>query len=203
MTYDAVWALAREAARRFTPAPGLPAFFALTDPQRTPDPVALARRLPRGSGLVLRHFGEPGQIALAGPLSRIARERGLVFLIAGDPVLARSVKAHGVHWPQRQAHRAPVWARRRPDWLMTASAHDRAAVHRPARGIEAVFLSPVFESTSPSATTALGPVRAARLAREARVAVYALGGVNTTTLPALGIRVFSGVCAVSARPSSA
>lgn len=203
MTYDGLAALAREAARRFTPASGLPAFFALTDPQRTPDPVALARRLPRGSGLVLRHFGKPEHIALAGPLARIARARGLIFLVAADPELARSVRAHGVHWPQRLAHRARAWARRRPDWLMTASAHGRAAVHRPARGIGAVFLSSVFDSASPSAGAPVGPVRAARLACGARVGVYALGGVNASTLPTLDTDVFNGVCAVSARPPQA
>lgn len=200
MTYDALAALARAARRRFAPVAGFPAFFALTDPQRTPDPVALARRLPRGSGLVLRHFGEPDQIALAGPLARIARARGLVFLIAADPGLARSVRADGIHWPQREAHRARAWATRRPDWLMTASAHDRTGVRRPAPGIGAVFLSPVFESASPSAGPALGPVRAARLARSARTAVYALGGINPATVSDLDNRIFSGVCAVSARP---
>lgn len=193
-------ALARAAGRRFTPRPGLPAFFALTDPDRTPDPVALAQSLPRGAGLVLRHFGREDQIALARPLARLCRSRGLVFLVANDGELARSVKAQGVHWPQASAHRARLWARRRPDWLMTASAHDHVAVSAPGEGIAAVFLSPVFPSASPSAGPPLGAVRAARMARRARVAVYALGGVNTRTLPDVDTRLFSGVCAVSAQP---
>ncbi len=193
-------ALARAAGRRFTPRAGLPAFFALTDPERTPDPLALARVLPGGAGLVLRHFGREDQIALAGPLARLCRSRGLVFLVANDGELARSVKAQGVHWPQACAHRARAWARRRPDWLMTASAHDHVAASAPGTGIAAVFLSPVFQSASPSAGPPLGAVRAGRIARGARVPVYALGGVNSRTLGGLDNRIFSGVCAVSAQP---
>lgn len=199
MSYDALAALARAAARRFSPPAGLPAFFAVTDPQRTRDPVELARRLPAGSGLVLRHFGQADLIGLAGPLARIARARKLVFLIANDPYLARRAGAHGVHWPEANAHHARIWQRRRPDWIMTASAHDRDAAVRPAPGIDAVFVSPVFDSASASAGAALGPDRVRRWAEAGDTPVYALGGVHAGTLDQLDRGVFSGVCAVSAR----
>lgn len=197
-TYERQAKLARAAARRFAPPPGLPAFFALTDPERVRDPVSLARALPRGAGIVLRHFGQSGQIALARPLARIARQRGLVFLVANDPGLARIVGAAGVHWPQRDAHRAAVWSRRMPAWIQTASAHDRASCTRPPAGVSAVFLSAVFESDSPSASGALGVMVSQRWARVAKTAVYALGGVNAQTLDRLDGGVMSGACAVSA-----
>lgn len=201
-TYERQAGLARAAARRFAPPPGLPAFFALTDPQRTPDPVALARALPPGSGLVLRHFGLKAHIALAGRLARIARQRRLVFLVANDPGLARRCGASGVHWPQAQAHRARVWARREPGWLQTASAHDRSSCVKPAAGIQAVFLSAVFESASPSAGPAIGLVLAQRWARSAQKPVYALGGVDQDTIDRLDASAMAGVCAVSARAAN-
>lgn len=197
-TYEGVAALARASARRFAPPPGLPAFFALTDPERTPDPVALARRLPHGSGLVLRHFGLPGLMDLAPALARIARQRKLLFLIANDPGLALQVRAGGVHWPEAEAGRAAYWSRRMPHWRMTASAHGPRALRRKLP-VHARFLSPVFESDSPSAGPALDPVLSRRWARASASPVYALGGVDTKTLKELDRTVFSGACAVSAK----
>ena len=68
-----------------------------------PDPAAVARRLPRGTDVVYRHFGVAERVRVARKLMAIARGRGLVLLIAADPALAQRVGAHGVHWPQRLA----------------------------------------------------------------------------------------------------
>jgi thiamine-phosphate pyrophosphorylase len=155
----------------------LPPLLALTDPLRTPDPVALAQRLPRGAGLVYRAFGADGARVMAARLETIAAQRGLMLLIgAGDPALAGA----GVHLPQRMAGTARRF--RRPGRLVTAAAHDGAALRR-ARlaGCDAVLVSAVFASRSPSAGKPMGPVRFAALARTAGLPVYALGGVNART----------------------
>jgi thiamine-phosphate pyrophosphorylase len=63
---------------------------------------------------------------------------------------------------------------------------------------DAVLLSPIFWSASPSAGKPLGALRASRLAAQAGLPVYALGGVTPRTARLLiGLR-FAGIAAVGA-----
>lgn len=176
----------------------LPALFAFTDPQRTPDPLALAERLGPDTGLILRHFGRDDLKCLAAPLAQMARRQGFAFLIAADPVLALQVKADGVHWPERHLRDIRRWRRRAPHFLITASAHSAAALRRAAGLADGVFLSPVFASNSASAGAPLGLMRASSMARQVPGPVLALGGVGIEDLPALQARGFYGAGAVEA-----
>jgi thiamine-phosphate pyrophosphorylase len=157
----------------------LPAAWFLTDPARTPDPLAIVRRLPRGWGVIYRSYGAPDRQTIARALAGACHRRGLVFLVSADPALARAVHADGVHWPEAQA---PRWPRRpRRGWI-TQSAHSARSLARASRrGVDAALLSPVFASISPSAGPAKGLRRYFAMARLSRVPVLALGGVNADT----------------------
>jgi thiamine-phosphate pyrophosphorylase len=188
-------ALAAQAARlnRAAGGPPIPALFFFTDPARTPDPCAVARRLPRGAAVVYRHFGAADRRRMARRLAAIARGRGLALLIAADPLLAERVGADGVHWPQR------LLPRTRGPGLVTAAAHDAEAIARAeAFGGDACVLGPVFETRSESGNAPLGLVRASQMARAARVPVIALGGITPETAARLSGRGFAGVAAVEA-----
>lgn len=177
-------------------SPPIPWLFFFTDPRRTPDPCRIAARLPRGAAVVFRHFGMADRRALAQRLAILCRRRGLLLLIAADPALALAVGAGGVHWPERWRGRRV--AKRREGWIETASAHGRAGLARAGRmGMDACVLAPVFPSRSASAIHPLGPLKAGRLARAARVPVIALGGVQTGTAKRLPGRGFAGIAAVS------
>src|SRR6266480_2032333 len=80
--------------------PRLPALVFFTDDTRVADPLPSIRALPRGSMVVLRHRKSGRRRALAQALSRIALERGLIWIVAGDPVLASDMRAHGVHFSE-------------------------------------------------------------------------------------------------------
>ncbi len=179
-------------------ASALPRLFALTDPDRTPDPLVLAERLGPGTGMIHRHFGRDDLKALAAPLARRARTNGFTLLIAADPALALTVKADGVHWPERHLADIRRWRRRAPQFLVTASAHSAMALRRAAPLADGVFLSPVFPSRSASAGAPLGLIRAASMARQVTKPVFALGGVAIEDLPALEARGFYGAGAVEA-----
>lgn len=178
-------------------APALPALFLVTDPQRTPDPAALAARLPIGAGVIYRAFGDPAAAAVGQSLMALARERGLLVLIGADAALAAQIGADGVHLPERSLADASRLRVRFPSWVITGAAHSGSALRRAAGlGLDAALLSPVFESRSPSAGRPLGPVRFTRLVRAARLPVFALGGVTATTAPRLlGSRAF-GVASI-------
>lgn len=177
-------------------APALPALFFFTDPARTPDPAAALRALPRGTGVVYRHFGAPDRARTAAALARLCRARGLVLLIAADPDLARRAGAAGVHWPE-----ARLPARREPahGGVVTAAAHSLEAIARArAYGADAVFLSPVFPTRSSAGHAPLGPFRASQWARTAGLPVFALGGVDAENARLLPGRGFAGLAAVDA-----
>ncbi len=192
--------LGRRARRRKGRSPHLgelPSLWFLSDPKRTPDPMATAARLPRGAALVYRAFGATDRLQTALCLRAMTRRRGVKFLIGADWRLAARVGADGVHLPQRTMRLAPRLRGLRPGWLITAAAHDGAAIRDGARWrLDAVMVSVVFASRSPSAGRPLGVIRFAALTREARVRVIALGGVNNLTARRLLATKAHGIAAV-------
>lgn len=159
----------------------LPRLILMTDPKRTPDPIAAAAALPRGSAVILRHYGESGREALARALVRFGRKRCIRILIAGDTRLALRVGADGVHLPEYAARRASAsWTPcRRPGWIVTAAAHSWGAVLRAKRAaVDAVLLSPVFPTASHPKARPLGVMAFAKMARRSPRPVYALGGMT-------------------------
>lgn len=175
-------------------APPLPALFFLTDPERTPDPLAAVRRLPRGAAVIYRHFGAPSRTRVARRLAALCRSRGLFLLISADPELAQSAGAHGVHWPE-----ARLPERRETPGIVTVSAHSATALARArAFGADACVIGPVFPTRSTSGRPPLGVFRASQLARAAGVPAIALGGINKKTAHRLAGRGFAGLAAVDA-----
>ena len=126
---------ARQLNLRCPAAYRLPALWLVTDTLRLPDPLAAAARLPRGTGVLFRHYDHPARSALAGRLALLCRRRGLVLLVAGDARLAKRVRAAGLHLPEARMAGAAEQAAR-GDGLITAAAHSRAAM--PAHGVDLV-----------------------------------------------------------------
>jgi thiamine-phosphate pyrophosphorylase len=156
-------------------------------------------RLPRGSGVIYRAFGDPAAVAKGRRLVRAARRRGVLVLAGADAGLAAQVGADGVHLPERLAARARGLKRGRPTWIVTAAAHAGAAIVSARRGgADAVFVSPVFESASPSAGRPIGSLRFAALTLAAPLPVLALGGVNAKTARRLARTRAVGIAAVEA-----
>ncbi len=177
----------------------LPPLLFFTDPQRTPDPAAIARRLPAGSAVVLRLFGAPDAVDQADKMRALTSELGMKLLIGADADLAAAVEADGVHLPERLIDQAGNLRQRRPDWLITAATHSQAALEQAAQaGADAAVFSPVFPSRSPSAGAPLGAERFAAIVQAARIPVYALGGVAADTVGDLKNSGAAGLAAVGA-----
>jgi len=168
----------------------LPSLWLMTDAKRMADPVAAARHLPPGSGLILRHTDPARLRALAEILVPFCRQRRLICLIAGDWRLAARLNADGVHLSERTARvgaAAPMmnW-RRQGRRLLTIAAHGFAAMARGARmKPDGILLSPVFATASHPGARALGTVRFAAFTRRMSVPVMALGGVTSQTISRL------------------
>ena len=140
--------------------------------------------LPRGSGVVFRHYGyEPARRhALFRQVRSIARMRHLLLLLAGTPRLARLWGADGVHLAGHAARRIPlhrlgIGAPGR--MLRSAAAHRPEEVRAAGRcRAEALFLSPVFPTRSHPGGRILGASGFARLAALSVAPVIALGGLT-------------------------
>jgi thiamine monophosphate synthase len=160
----------------------------MTD-DRKADWAAAAQALPYGSLVVVRARDAEQRAALAAQLNGLAP-----LLIADDPVLAVRMDAVGLHLPERRMREAPHWRARFPHWIITSSAHSlKALLH--AQMLDAVFLSPVFATTSHKQARPLGAARAAFIAAHSTVPVYALGGI-TTRNAALLAPAFSGIAGI-------
>lgn len=161
----------------------------MTD-DRAADWADAARRLPSGSVVVVRARDAGRRRALTQALYGLA-----TLLIADDPTLAEEIGAAGLHLPETKMKQALHWRARHPDWIITASAHSLRALMR-AAALDAVFLSPVFATTSHPDARPLMPARAAFIAAQAPVPVYALGGITQRNAARLA-PAFSGIAAIS------
>lgn len=151
-----------------------------TDDQRLPDPRRVIATLPPGlCGVVFRHDTHPDRQVLAQDVAKLCRCRGLVLLIAGDPKLAKAMRA-GLHLRGGKGGRPAGWS----GGPLSASVHDQAQLTRAKRaGVGRIFISPVFPTRSHLGAAVLGTRGWQRLAVQAgRMQACALGGVNTRTV---------------------
>jgi thiamine-phosphate pyrophosphorylase len=149
--------------------PPIPRQWLMTD-ERMGDALwsALAA-LPRGSGVIFRHYSLPlaERRALFREVTKVTRMKQLVLVRAGAGPLGRGEA--GVHGVGRLV---------RPG-LRTAPAHDRAQAITAIRGgARALFVSPVFATRSHPGARALGPARFGLMTRGLGVPVIALGGMD-------------------------
>lgn len=170
----------------------------LTDLGRVPDPLALLPQLPRGAGVILRDYGHPEREALARSLKAGCRKHRLRLLIAGNPHLARRLRADGIHAPQRDLSQIPCWRKRYPRARISAAVHDLPSLLRASRyGADWLLLSPLFATASHPGQTPLGLVRFARIATLSPLPVYALGGIRKESLNRLKLLKTAGWATVS------
>jgi len=177
----------------------LPSLLFFTDPARIAHPEAVAERLPRGAGIVFRAFGANDAVERGRRLRAIADARGLLLLVGAHPGLAEGIGADGLHMPERLAGEIPRLRAEHGRYLITVAAHDAAAVQAAERaGADAVVISPVFPSNSPSAGQPLGVEGLKALVAATVLPVYALGGVRARTVTQLIGSGIAGIAAVEA-----
>jgi thiamine-phosphate pyrophosphorylase len=161
----------------------VPRLWLMTDERMGEDLWTALECLPRGSGVVFRHYGLPPseRRALFARILRIARRRRLVVIRAGSSPLRGEMGVHA-----------------RPGrGLRTAPAHSRReAVTATRAGADALFVSPVFATRSHPGARALGHARLGLLIRGLDVPVIALGGMDAKRaagLRGLGIHGWAAI----------
>lgn len=156
----------------------VPRLWLMTDERMGDELWAALDALPRGAGVIFRHYAAPDRAGLMSRVARIARRRGLVLLGAGG--------LQGPHGAHNAASRG----------LVSRSAHSRREALAAARSADLVFVSPVFPTRSHPGALALGPARLAAMIRGIGVPIIALGGMNARRMRALkplGVHGWAGI----------
>ncbi|MEH3102906.1 MAG: thiamine phosphate synthase [Sphingomonas phyllosphaerae] len=146
-------------------------------------------RLPRGAGVIFRHYHTPSadRRALFERVRRVARRRRLVLVLAGEASLPGAAGRHA----------------RRGRGVVTWPAHDRREALAGVRaGAHVVLVSPVFVTRSHPGGAALGLWRAAAVARGLPVTVIALGGMDERRFRRVAALGFDGFAAIDAWATS-
>lgn len=154
--------------------PAFPDLWLVTDARNDAGLERALEKLPRGSGVIFRHYhlSEADRRARFDGLRRAAHRRGHLVVLSGTARQARAWRADGVYGDPRGLARGPALLR-----LCTVhSAREIAAARR--AGADAVLLSPVFATRSHPGARPLGPVRFRLLATLSGAPVIALGGMN-------------------------
>jgi thiamine-phosphate pyrophosphorylase len=165
-----------------TRAKTLPALWLISDARNDAVLERALARLPRGSGLIYRHYHLDGAERLARfrALRRAVRARGHRIVLADSALTAREWGADGIYG-------APLslWPRR-AGLLHLATAHNLHELGLAARlGADAALLSPVFPTATHPGGATLGAVRFRLLARQTPLPVIALGGMSAPRARAL------------------
>lgn len=141
----------------------LPRLWLMTDERLGESLWDALERIPKGSGVVFRHYGlAPAERRkLFERVRRVAGRRRLFLLASG-----KGLRGDGVHGGRSGGFRS-------------ASAHDLRELKAAERsGAKLVFLSPAFPTRSHPGARVLGPVRFGLVSGQARIPVIALGGMD-------------------------
>jgi thiamine-phosphate pyrophosphorylase len=171
----------------------VPTLWLMTDERADAGLERALARLPRGAGVVFRHYrtDRPTRRARFEAVRRIARARGLILILAGDPRDAVGWRADG--WHGRGGRLLPAGL------LRTAPAHDcRELITARRAGADAAFVSPVFPTRSHPGARALGLIGFGRIAQGSGVIVIALGGLSARRYRRLAALGASGWAAIDA-----
>jgi thiamine-phosphate pyrophosphorylase len=170
--------------------PSLPRLWLISDARNDAALETVLARLPRGSGLVFRHYHLPKaeRRARFRKLAKLARLRGHAVVLSGTARQARQWGADG-------AYGSPAQLAAGPATLRLATVHSLRELRRAGRA-DAVLLSPLFVTRSHPGGSALGPVRALLMARSSAKPVLALGGMTPARarrLPLYGWAAIDGL----------
>lgn len=147
----------------------LPSIWLVSDARNDTLLEQILRRLPRGSGLIFRHYHLPQaeRRARFQALQRIAQAMGHLSFLSADARTARAWSADGAYGSAAVLARGPALPR-----LITAHSLRELRASRS----DAFVLSPVFPTRSHPGAKALGPIRFLLLAAQAPT--IALGGMT-------------------------
>lgn len=173
-------------------------FVLMTDPERLPDVVTAVAKLPPNSAVIYRHFGKSSRKDEALAIRDITQRKNIQLLIGNDPELALACQADGVHFSRdAKVERPMLWRQKCPNWIISMAGLKQGRYEGDIFVLDALFVSSIFQSSSPSAGTPIGIEGLKAQTKNLSVPIFALGGINTQTAPELLGSGAAGLAAVT------
>ena len=166
-----------------------PSIWLVTDARNDAVLERVLATLPRGSGLVFRHYHLPPaeRRARYRELARIARRHGQWVALSGTARQARQ-------WGADAAYASPEALARGPALPRLVTVHGIGELGRAHRArANAVVISPVFATRSHPGGKTLGPIRFRLLSALAKAPVVALGGMTKKRGKSLGSTAWAAI----------
>jgi thiamine-phosphate pyrophosphorylase len=148
----------------------LPKIWLMTDP-RMDDVLASIALLPKGSGIIFRHYewAEGPRRTLFKQVKRLSRRGRHVLLLADTPLRAKQWGADGAHNRSLRVSQG----------FRAVAVHSvKEAALAEKIGADLIFVSPVFPTRSHPGSKTLGRVGLGQIAGKQRTKTIALGGMN-------------------------
>jgi len=167
----------------------LPNLWLFTDSLKTLKPIELSKRLPKKSGLVIRHYNSKNKTIILNDILHIKKRRMFTVLISGK--YKRGLNIDGNHFPQ--------WANpiNNGNKITSMSFHHAKDIRKSINlKADLIFISPVFPSTSHKNKQCLGVIRLGLMARLFKKHVIALGGINNKNITRLRSLPISGCAGI-------
>jgi thiamine-phosphate pyrophosphorylase len=152
----------------------LPRIWLMTD-ERMGDRLKDALdQLPKGSGVVFRHFSlpDPARRQLFDAVRRRTRSRRIVLSLADTPQKAAAWRADGVHGLDRRRTTRPM--------VRIVPVHNVRELELAQKcRADLIFVSPVYDTRTHPWGKTLGRIGLAKIAGQAHRPVIALGGMTS------------------------
>ncbi len=168
--------------------------IAMSDPVRTPDIVEWADKLPKHCALIYR-FDELDE-AVLNTLHEMTQDKEQQLLIRHTKY---DTRAKGLHF-KRYTDLALIdeVKRKQPNTLMSLAALKTKEYDRELPALDALLVSSIFPSQSPSAGEPIGIDTLTKRRANYDAPVFALGGVNATNAHLLMHTGIAGIACVGA-----
>lgn len=151
----------------------LPKRWLMTDPRYGERLLASIQKLPKGSGVIFRHYDAPNRLDMFHDIAKICRRRGLTLIFAGEHIDRKMNKAVGCYFGR------PQKTKKRYNSIILFGVHNvREIRNANTWGADAYLLSPVFSTNSHKGHRPLGLLRFRQLRRLCDKPVIALGGMS-------------------------
>ena len=142
-------------------------------------------KIPKKSAFLLRSYEAKERKKIAKQLLKFCKMKKLKLLIASDIKLAEDINAHGIHFPEYMMKEKKInWMiikniKSKKNWIITTAVHSHQAIKKAESfNVDAVLLSPVFQSKSHPNKKNLGINKFEKIVKKTKLPIYALGGIN-------------------------
>lgn len=166
--------------------------IAMSDPKRTPHYLDWAKSLPEGCALIYRF--DKFDAHTAQSLSDIAKKKNQQLLIRDETLHPQS---DGMHLKRDTSlGKIRTLKNKDPKALLTLAALKNESYKEPLPAIDALLVSAIFKSKSPSAGEPIGVEGLRHAVQKYAIPVFALGGINTSTVKSLEGSGIAGIAAI-------